>query len=115
MLALNRSAVLAFTSLNRYSSCRSPSVPGRIFLTSHSSMVIPISFRWGQFPTIAVILDGDSAVSNGSIGYLLLFRCSGWLTDTSYEGGCRAGRPAGLVQQGCKSIPHPEGRPCPTA
>src|SRR5438270_896628 len=35
-----------------------------------------------------------------------VFRCSGWLTDTSYEGGCRAGRPAGRVQQGCKSLPH---------
>jgi len=33
-------------------------------------MAIPIAFRWGQFPTIAAILDGDSAVSNGSIGHL---------------------------------------------
>src|SRR5438093_5440295 len=94
MLALNRSAVLAFTSLNRYSSCRSPSVPGRIFLTSHSSMAIPISFRWGQFPTIAVILDGDSAVSNGSIGHLLLFRCS----------GVRVFRCSGVQVFGCSGV-----------
>jgi hypothetical protein len=33
-------------------------------------MAIPIARRWGQFPTIAAILDGDSAVSNGSIGDL---------------------------------------------